>query len=119
MDVSSPDINAMLSSDNQGMYGQDGLPGSRVEPFQIGGIDDGQFMIAHNRRDVARYNPLHHRLGFGAVADHVSEADDRINVGFIDIIEDLPQGFHVAMDIGNNGYPHNFCVLKWIYLSEN
>ena len=48
-------------------------------------------MIHPDRRDrLIRLRP---------VADDVAETPDGIDMGFVDIDKDLPEGFHVAMDI--------------------
>ncbi len=96
-----------------GHDGQNGLPGRRVEPFQIRGIDHSQFMVSHNRRDVAGYDLLHDRFGFRAVADHIAETDDCIDPVFFDVIENFVQGLHVAMDIGDDGYSHGCCIASY------
>ena len=82
--------------------------GRVVKPGKEGRIDQAQFVITQNRRDLALPNELQHFFGIGSVANIVAQGDDDVHVHPFDVGKHLLKSGEIAVNVRDNGDAHRF-----------
>ncbi len=91
---------------NQPLRQHQGLSRCFVEPVQKISPGERQFVITHYRWDRTGTEELDNLFRIGAIANYVTETNNRVRPNSIYIGQYLPESFKVSMNIGNDGNFH-------------
>ena len=74
-----------------------------VEAAQIVDVDQPLLVVAHDALDPALAQQVHALLGLWPISHHVAEAKGLKRAETVEVPEDFPEGFEIAVDVGHDG----------------
>ncbi len=70
-------------------------------------------VIAGNRGDVQRHQSIRSSTRMQAAREQIAEIEHRVDAMAFDVVEDGVERCDVAVNIGNESYPHNLRIAAW------